>query len=286
MKVRSGQCIIAVMANEEPEEELSRKDRIDEAWDALDDGDLDSAVATALALVNEDDSDAEALYLAGSALLEAERFEEAEPHLRRAAEIDPDDLDAQAALAQLLYESCRFDEAREEVEAVLKEDPKDAYMHHLSARLAERRGEWAASEEEDRVAQRLAPDDYPLPIRFERGEFDDAVEAAIGELPPLFREKMANLAVIVEDLPSDDHLRLLEDPTPGLLGLFVGTPLPEKSLGDLPRPPDAVYLFKRNLERICESRGELIEEIRITLLHEVGHFMGLEEDQIADAGYE
>lgn len=270
----------------EGEEGRSREERLQDAWHALEEGEVESALATARALLQEDDADEEAHYLAGSALMEADDLPEAEPHLRRALQIEPGDLDAHAALAQLLYELCRFDEARAETGMLLEKDPEDPHAHHLSSLLAERRGELAAAEEEERMAHRLAPESYPLPPRFTRGEFDAAVDAAVGELPGKFRERMENLAVIVEDVPSDGLLGTLESPSPGILGLFVGTPLPEKSLGDLPAAPDAVYIFKRNLERICESREELIEEIRITLLHEVGHFLGLDEDQLEARGYE
>jgi predicted Zn-dependent protease with MMP-like domain len=266
--------------------ERTRDERLKDAWSALEEGAIDAALATARALVQEDGGDGEAHYLAGSALMEADALAEAEPHLRRAVEIEPGDLDARAALAQLLYDLCRFDEARAETGILLEKDPDDPHAHHLSSLLSERRGELATAEEEDRMAHRLAPESYPLPPRFSRSEFDAALDLAVGELPGQFRGRMENLAVIVEDVPSISLLRTLEEPSPGILGLFVGTPLPSKSLGDLPAAPDAIYLFKRNLERICESREELVEEIRITLLHEVGHFMGLDEDQLEESGYE
>jgi predicted Zn-dependent protease with MMP-like domain len=270
----------------EDEGERTREDRLKDAWHALEEGEVESALATARALIDENEADEEAQYLAGSALMEADELREAEPHLRRALEIEPGDLDAHAALAQLLFESCRFDEARTEVGMLLEKDPEDPHAHHLSSLLSERRGEFAAAEEEERMAHRLAPESYPLPTRFTRGEFDAALDAAEGELPETFRTKMPNLAVLVEEIPSDDLLATLDNPSPGILGLFVGTPLPSKSLGDLPAPPDAIYLFKRNLERICESRDELVEEVRITLLHEIGHYMGLDEDQLEASGYD
>jgi len=123
-------------------------------------------------------------------------------------------------------------------------------------------------------------------VRFTRAEFERHVEKAIEALPQEFRERMENLAVVVEELPSAGLLKTLDEPARDLLGLFVGTPLPEKSIEDLPQPPDTVYLFKHNLEVICATREELIEEIRITLLHEVGHFLGLQEEQLEELGYE
>jgi predicted Zn-dependent protease with MMP-like domain len=268
-----------------PGKEDPRQERIDEAWRALEEGEVEEAIALARALVDEDPDDPEALYLAGSALMESGQLPESEPFLRRALELNESDLDARAALAELLYETCRFDEARAETAVLLEGDPDDPHGHHLASLLAERRGEFAVAEEEERMAHRLAPEAYPLPTRFTRGEFDAAVAAAAAELPQKFRDRMSNLAIVVEDVPSLQLVRTLEEPSPSILGLFVGTPLPEKHLDDLPRPPDAVYLFKRNLERICTSREELIEEVRITLLHEVGHYMGLDEQQIADSGY-
>jgi len=268
------------------EDGRSRDERLDEAWKALEEGLAEDCLSIALALVTEDDSDADAHLLAASALMEADRLPAAEPHLRKAIDIDPSYLDARATLAELLYELCRFDESRAELGMLLEEDPEDPHAHHLASLLAERSGEFALSEEEERMAHRLAPETYSLRPRFTRGEFDRAVESAMGELPDEFRERMGNLAVVVEDVPSEAILVTLAEPSPGILGLFVGTPLPEKSLGDIPSPPDAIYLFKRNLERICESRDELVDEIRITLLHEVGHFLGLDEQEIADAGYE
>ena len=285
LEARSGRCQsgdrIARMGEGD-----TRDERLQDAWNALEEGEVASALATARALVGENDADVEAHYLAGSALMEADELEEAEPHLRRALQLAPTDPDVHAALAQLLFELCRFDEARVEAGILLENEPEDPHGHHLSALLSERRGEFARAEEEERMAHRLAPESYPLPPRFTSVEFDAAVDAAVGELPAKFRERMGNLAVIVDDVPSDRLLGTLENPSPGILGLFVGTPLPMKSLGDIPAPPDAVYVFKRNLERICESPEELVEEIRITLLHEVGHFLGLDEDQLEESGYD
>jgi len=267
------------------DEERGREERIEEAWRALEDGEVDAAVAIARGLLATDGTDPEVLYLAGSALMESDSAEEAEHYLRLAVRSQPSHSDARAALAQLLFDRCKFGEAQTEIGILLDTDPDDARAHHLASMLAERQGEYARAEEEERMAHRLAPEAFPLPPRFTREEFDATVEEAMAELPAEVRERMENLAVVVEDVPSAELLKTMTDPSPSLLGLFVGTPLPEQSLEELPRPPDAIYLFKRNLERICETREELVEEIRITLLHEVGHFMGLDEGQIGERGF-
>jgi predicted Zn-dependent protease with MMP-like domain len=266
-------------------DDRTRDERLEEAWQALEDGEVDLALALARGLLTTYDSDPEILYLAGSSLMEAELPTEAEHYLNRALSSHPAHNDARAALSQLLFDTCRFSEARTQVEQLLDADPEDARAHHLASLLAERRGEYARSEEEERMAHRLAPEAFPLPPRFTQEEFDSYVEEAVAALPEEFRESMHNLAVVVEDVPGTSLLNSLESPTPVILGLFVGTPLPDQSLAELPRAPDAIYLFKRNLERICESRPELVEEIKITLLHEVGHFMGLDDNQIGERGF-
>ncbi|HXI04529.1 MAG TPA: metallopeptidase family protein [Candidatus Saccharimonadales bacterium] len=268
------------------DEQRARDEMLREAWRRLDEGDAEGALIEARSLIGGDDALADAHYLAGSALMEMDRLGEAEPYLRRVLDLSDGHAGAREALAQLLYETCRFRETRSELELLLEAEPDNPQAHHLASLLAERRGEYALAEEEERMAHRFAPELYPLPPRFTREEFEHYVEEAIESLPGEFRDPMGNLAVVVEDVPSTALLRTLEDPSPGLLGLFVGTALPEKSLGDVPQAPDAVYLFKRNLERICEDHAELVEEIRITLLHEVGHFLGLDEQQLSDRGYE
>jgi predicted Zn-dependent protease with MMP-like domain len=79
-------------------------------------------------------------------------------------------------------------------------------------------------------------------------------------------------------------LRGMEDPSPDLLGLFVGIPLTERSVSDL-ADLSSITLFTRNLERSCSDGAELVEEIRVTLLHEIGHYLGMTEEELEEAGY-
>jgi predicted Zn-dependent protease with MMP-like domain len=72
--------------------------------------------------------------------------------------------------------------------------------------------------------------------------------------------------------------------TPDLFGLFIGTNLRDESVFNVPGLPTAIYIFQRNLERACRSREELISEIGTTLYHELGHYLGLDEDDLYDLG--
>ena len=106
--------------------------------------------------------------------------------------------------------------------------------------------------------------------------FDDHVRAALDELPPHIAAALQNVAVVVEDENPED---------PDLLGLYHGVPLPERgdTAGML---PDKISIYRVPLEESFPDPDDLREEIRITVLHELAHYFGLDEDRIADLGYD
>jgi len=106
--------------------------------------------------------------------------------------------------------------------------------------------------------------------------FDDHVRAALDELPPHLAAALENVAVVVEDENPDD---------PDLLGLYHGIPLTER--GDVAgMPPDTISIYRLPLEESFPDPDELQEEIRITVLHELAHYFGLDEDRIGELGYD
>jgi predicted Zn-dependent protease with MMP-like domain len=109
-----------------------------------------------------------------------------------------------------------------------------------------------------------------------RESFEDHVRAALDELPPHLARALRNLAVVVEDENVED---------PDLFGLYHGVPLPERSDmgGSL---PDKISIYRIPLEETFSDPEELREEIRITVLHELGHYFGLDEERIGELGYE
>jgi predicted Zn-dependent protease with MMP-like domain len=113
-------------------------------------------------------------------------------------------------------------------------------------------------------------------------EFEAIAEAALRELPAEVRDRLANVPILVEDLPSEALIR--EGTDPRLLGLFSGVPLPDKTHeGQIPAL-DTIHLFQRNLERAARGRDHLAEEIRITVLHETAHYFGLDDDDLHRLG--
>ena len=123
-------------------------------------------------------------------------------------------------------------------------------------------------------------------IHISDAEFDRAVRAALESVPADFQTYLENVLIEVQSRPDAALLREFDE-TDDLLGLYVGVPLEEKGPERAPSPlPDRIVLFRDNLCTMCETRAELIDEIRVTLLHEIGHHFGLDEDRLAELGYE
>jgi predicted Zn-dependent protease with MMP-like domain len=114
-----------------------------------------------------------------------------------------------------------------------------------------------------------------------REHFVKIVEEALDSLPHEFRSRIRNVAVLVEDRPPNQP-----SPRSGqrqlLLGLFQGVPTTKKSIFDLSTGPDYIVLYQKNIEAVCSSETEVREQIRRTVIHELGHYFGLDEDQLKD----
>jgi predicted Zn-dependent protease with MMP-like domain len=119
----------------------------------------------------------------------------------------------------------------------------------------------------------------------DRRRFEKLVNQAIDELPAEFREKLENVVVIVEDQPSEELLEEMEIP-PGdtLFGLYEGTPLTERGF-QTPLHPDRIWIFQVPIEEECETEDEIREEIKTTIVHEVAHFFGLDDEYLEGLGY-
>ncbi len=101
-------------------------------------------------------------------------------------------------------------------------------------------------------------------------------------LPAEFRERIQNVAVLVEDFPADQQPFQSGGPQLLRLGLFHGVPMTQKSVFQLPSGPDYVVLYQKNIEAICRSEAEVRQQIRQTLIHEFGHYFGMTEEQLRD----
>jgi predicted Zn-dependent protease with MMP-like domain len=124
-------------------------------------------------------------------------------------------------------------------------------------------------------------------VRLSRKQFEDAVERAIERVPEEFLDYLENVAVTIEDEPSDevlDELEVADDET--LFGAYFGTPVGERSVFDVQTSPDRIEIYRLPLMEACESVEELIDEIEITVVHEIAHHFGIDEDTLAEYGYD
>jgi predicted Zn-dependent protease with MMP-like domain len=123
-------------------------------------------------------------------------------------------------------------------------------------------------------------------VKLSEKEFDGIVKKALRRIPREIREYLNNIVITVQKRPSKRMKEEMElDPDGSLLGLFEGVPLIERSVTSPPLYPDIIYLFQEPLEAMCETREELQEEIEVTVVHEVAHFVGMTEERLAELGY-
>src|SRR5262249_54147351 len=115
-----------------------------------------------------------------------------------------------------------------------------------------------------------------------REEFVKVAEEALDSLPEEFRSRIQNVAILVEDFPLNQT-----PPRPGhqgrfLLAVFHGVPATKKSFFDAPMGPAHIVLYQKNIESVCSTETEVRHQIRQTLLHELGHYFGMTEEQLRD----
>jgi predicted Zn-dependent protease with MMP-like domain len=126
-----------------------------------------------------------------------------------------------------------------------------------------------------------------LVVKLSLEEFETLVDRALDSIPPEFESYMEGLAVDIEPMPDEQTLRDLGlgDPRE-LLGLYRGTPLTNRSVEQSLRMPDSIVIYQRSIERLCKNRAQIVRQIRKTVLHEVGHHFGLNEEQLGELGYQ
>lgn len=120
----------------------------------------------------------------------------------------------------------------------------------------------------------------PRAMHFTRSEFEHLVEEALETLPPQFAAMLDNVAVVVEEEPSDEDLELLEDPDGELLGIYRGVALTRRTHDMLPMLPDQIAIFRGPILRVTRNRNDAIHEIRDTVIHELGHYFGLHDHEM------
>ena len=124
-------------------------------------------------------------------------------------------------------------------------------------------------------------------MKVSRKRFETLVATALDGLPASIQEAMSNVDVVIEEWPTDQqYAELGLAPEEWLFGLYEGTPLIERGVVAEPLMPDKVTIFQGPLEEACESDEQITEEIRRTVVHEIAHHFGIDEDRLAELGYD
>lgn len=255
---------------------------LDDAWDALEDGDLRAvkrALRTGLAAAADDPA---VIELEASLAREQEEPERALDAYGRWSAADPDDPEPWLGSAEVYLDFGEPGEAARLLRELLAGPPLDpldeADARHLLGVACEEKGdakgmvkEWLATLRLDEV------NDGPDP-RLPRADFQQLAAEALDELPDEILGRLGNVPVFVEDRPSE--ALVLEGLDPRTLGLFHGIAMPDQSV--LGPGPDigVIHLFQRNLERENLDDETLAEQIRITVLHETAHYFGAGEQDM------
>ena len=115
----------------------------------------------------------------------------------------------------------------------------------------------------------------------EREKFVGLVEEVLDSLPQRFRERVHNVAVLVEDRPPSNAAP--RDGRRGLvMGIFQGVPATRKSVFDISQGPNHIVLYQKNIEAVCSDEAEIRQQVRQTVLHELGHYFGMDDEQLKD----
>jgi len=253
---------------------------VDRIWEQLEDGAIAEAREGILALLEQRGPHPDLRVLEAAIAIEDGHAEQALLALRDAeASADPALFFQLRAVAR--FNMVEVETARSDAEQALAIRPEMPESHALLSRIADFVGDREAAREHARMAFELDPEGFPLPLDVGDDDFDRLVEASLGELPERVRERLDEIPLVVDPMPAREIL-IAEHPPfpPDILGLFVGRHLLARSHSDLPESPGTIHLFRRNLLRVCQDREELAREVRVTVQHEVGHLLGLDEDDL------
>jgi Flp pilus assembly protein TadD/predicted Zn-dependent protease with MMP-like domain len=225
--------------------------------------------------------------LAGIAENDLGRNREALAHLDRAQAVLAEDADVAYERGVALFELCRFREAQRSFDRTLALAPDDPAAIHELGLVAEQQGDLPRAAQLLDRARTLDPKSFAPDLPVDAAAFDAQVKKTLAALSPGDRATLEGIPIELRDLPDTADLLAVDPPlSPAILGLFRGPPL-----GEACEPQDgpvcrSIVFYRKNLVRFAKTRAELDEQIRVTLLHEMGHLRGENDDELRDRGLE
>jgi len=262
---------------------------VEEVYARLEEGEILEGLETALALERSHPQDGDVALAHAAAAYQAGFSVDCLGATRRAKE-----LGCESPSLQIFYEASSLfrlwesEQAAEIIAELLAEHPDFPEAWYLSAQIHELQGDEIGARRGYQEADRLAPEAFPMPTRISEATLQEVVESAVKDLPPSFKSALGEVPIVVRGLPdwemAQPETKSEEPFPPDLLGLFVGTDRLEKSVFNPAEQPGVVFLFQRNLERMCPDRPSLEDEIRITVWHELAHYLGFSEEEMEEMG--
>jgi predicted Zn-dependent protease with MMP-like domain len=240
---------------------------------------------------------AELYYLKSKALFYLDDLSGAVFLIRRAIKSVGDQPSYCAFEGHVLFEMGQYEEARRVLERAAASEPDSPHLVYSLGLIMERLGQGESDPQNPESAETashaanlafaransLDPVQFPVPLAVSEDFFDRVVAEALDNLPRSIREYIENVPVMVLDFP-DHELVVGERVSPQILGIFMGVPRTQAAITEQVPDLDRILIFKRNLEKLCRDRDELIEQIQITVRHEIGHYLGLDESDLDRLG--
>lgn len=270
----------------------------DEIVELLEQDDLEEALNRARAVCRQHPEDPRALYvLASSWRAAGDPVRCREVSARALASVDSSHPDLpflrepfQVLLGWSAWQNWDFPEAERLLRQALDAHPEDAEAWDLLSAVLEHSGRREEAEQACAMAAELDPESFPVPPSLSDEQIGQAVERALDELPEVVYQVVRDIPIVIQDFPTREMASPVGDDEtplgPDTLGLFVGTSRLEQSYLSALDRPGTIFLFKRNLERMCPDQATLEEEVNLTIHHELAHFAGFEEDQMPGLGLE
>jgi predicted Zn-dependent protease with MMP-like domain len=259
---------------------------LDLAEEALERGDPEGALELADEVLGVDPEHPDGWLIRAEALRELGDPDAAVTAYRRLNTLVPDDAVGWAGLGTLLFDLLEFDEARVYLTRAIRLDPSNPEGWWGRGLLRERRADVRGARRDFLRAHLLDPH-YPLPVPLDDETVEQVVEEAVAAMNPTIQSYLQNVPIVLEDFPDADVCRQWDPPmSPSeILGYFSGPTMGDPVGGDAwSAVPATVVLFRRNLERSAADREGMLEQLRITVFHEIGHFLGLDEDDLERRG--
>lgn len=197
----------------------------------------------------------------------------------------PEDADGILELAQILNDLERGEQAVRVLWDGVQQSPDDADLWFELGYAAERLEKWELRKKAFHEVWRVEHEREPQHRLFLPDQtFVDAVEASLEKLPPGVRQSLGNVVIMVEDYP-DEWVVDEGIADPRIMGLFDGpTRADEGASFGASSGPARIYIYRWNIERTCRSADEVEHQIEITVLHEIGHYLGLDEEALHARG--